>query len=99
MTELRNHPIVPIMARLAEDAGRRDELVNADIQQRAVVSLLTEILDMFAPQVLPLPRLLPFVTLTLRAYAELIERSAELLKTDPDLANLAESIKRNGGPR
>jgi hypothetical protein len=97
MTEARyvpdqHHPVIAIMTRLATEAGMYDELLNADVQQRAAVTLIIEMLDMIAPNVLPHPRVLPLSALTLRAYAELIERSAELIEIDPQFAALANLI-------
>lgn len=95
----RDHPIIPIMARLARDAGTYDALLHADIRQRAAVTLLIEILDMLAPSVLAHPRVIPLSALTLRAYAELLTTSAELIETDPHLAKLAALVTEMNGKR
>jgi hypothetical protein len=69
------------------------DLGKADLQQRAAVTLIIEVLDMIAPQLVGVPRTLPLAALTLRAYAELLERGDGLIKTDPTLAALAEIVK------
>jgi hypothetical protein len=97
MTEARfvpdqHHPVIPIMTRLAREAGIYDELLHADIQQRAAVTLIIEILDLISPNILAHPRTLPLSALTLRAYAELLETSAGLIRTVPHLAKLADQI-------
>lgn len=98
----RDHPVIPIMARLAREAGTYDELLHADVRQRAAVTLTVEMLDMISPNMLAHPQTLPLTALALRAYAELLGASAELIETAPHLQHLVDEHERHhhrGGRR
>lgn len=82
------HPALRIMSRRAAEAGIDIETINGDVQQRAVIALIVELLDMIAGDLLAHPEVLPTVGLALHSYAELIERSAEAIDETPAFRDL-----------
>lgn len=79
-----HHPIMPIMARQAAEAGLDVDKINADIRQRAAATLLIELLDMGTQPIIAHPELIPIAALTLCSYGELLLRSQKIIAECPE---------------
>ena len=94
---MSRHPAATIMSRRAAEAGIDIAAFNADLQQRAATTLIFEMLDLLAPQVLCQPELLPTVSLALHSYAELLERSEEIIDDSPEFQEMIKTVHEGDG--
>lgn len=101
------HPALGILSQRAAEAGLDIDAINADVQSRAVVTLLLDVLDMATGPVVAHPRLLPIASLTLQSYAELLDRSEVIIADSPQFRAMVAECERadreahyrqNGGP-
>ena len=88
------HPALGILSQRAAEAGLDIDALNADVQSRAAVTLLLDVLDMATGPLVAHPRLLPLAALTLQSYAELLERSEVVIADSPQFRAMVAEHER-----
>ena len=87
MTE-PDHPALRTMAERAAAQGIDVEAINASAQHRAILTLIIEVLDMSIGSIVAHPELIPTAALTLRGYADLLDRSREVIAHSPEFQEM-----------
>jgi hypothetical protein len=82
------HPVLRIMAERAAAQDIDVETINASVQHRALMTLVIEVLDMSVGSVVAHPELIPTAVLTLRGYADLLDRSQGVIANSPEFQEM-----------